>query len=265
MVQLTGIIGKRRCIHKELVERKSENDQLNFELNQLQSLANIGVTTSMIAHEINNLLTPLVNYATLALNNPDDRQLAKKALRKTAQNSDRASKIMQSILNAVKGMNEDKKHTSLTELVEDAFSCLCRDFSKDAITVKIQIPQDLTVYVVAIQLQQVIVNLILNAREAMLSNGGVLTITAEQNEQTITVRVSDTGSGIETANLQRIFEPFFTTKSGENGSEQNGGYGLGLAFCRRVIEANNGSISVESIPQSGTSFEINLPRYEAEE
>ena len=101
MVQLAGIIGKRRCIHKELVERKSENDQLNFELNRLQALANIGVTTSMIAHEINNLLTPLVNYATLALNNPDDRQLAKKALQKTAQNSDRASKIMQSILNAM--------------------------------------------------------------------------------------------------------------------------------------------------------------------
>ena len=173
MVQLTGIIGKRRCIHKELVERKSENDQLNFELNQLQSLANIGVTTSMIAHEINNLLTPLVNYATLALNNPDDRQLAKKALRKTAQNSDRASKIMQSILNAAKGTDEEKTHTSLTELVDEAFACLCRDFSKDAITVKIQIPQDLTVYVVAVQLQQVIVNLILNAREAMLGEGGV--------------------------------------------------------------------------------------------
>ena len=83
---MASIIEKRRCLHKHVAKQQTENENLKEQLNHLQALSNIGVVTCMIAHEINNLLTPLSNYAILALNNPDDKALTDKALEKTVRN-----------------------------------------------------------------------------------------------------------------------------------------------------------------------------------
>jgi signal transduction histidine kinase len=218
----------------------------------------------MIAHEINNLLTPLANYAALALSNPDDKSLADKALQKTVQNCQRAAKMMESMLVMVNGRQQEKENARLVALVEEVFACLCRDFAKDGITVKIQIPENLTVWAVPIQIQHVLMNLILNARHAMLPRGGVLTIRAKDSDDVTHIEVTDTGSGIEPADMANIFESFYTTKTHEQqarGDERREiGCGLGLAFCKKIVDAHDGCISVESQPGLGSTFRITLPR-----
>ena len=256
---MTSIIEKRLSLHKQLAEQEQLNDVLKSQTVKLQALANIGTITSMIAHEINNLLTPLGNYAALALKNPEDKALTEKALHKAVGNCERASKIMESLLAVANGEMQEKQNTCLTGLVEDVFTCLCRDFAKDGITVNIEIPEELTIWAVPVQIQQVLMNLILNGRDAMLPGGGVLTIRARQAGDSVEIQVADTGCGIEPAVLEEIFEPFFTTKMDESSPGRCAGSGLGLAFCRRIIDSHGGCISVESKPQEGTTFRITLP------
>ena len=259
---MTSIIEKRLSVHKHLENQQELNNTLKSQISRLQALANIGTATCMIAHEINNLLTPLANYATLALNNPDDKSLTEKALQKTARSCERASKITGSILAVANGETQEKKNTRLITLTEDIFNCLCRDFAKDAITVKIRIPQNLTVWAVPVQIQQVLMNLILNARDAMLPRGGVLTIEAQSTTDAVQIELSDTGCGIEPADLKKIFEPFFTNKTDKGLQFQGSGSGLGLAFCKKVIDAHGGSVSVESEPAKGSTFKITLPKFD---
>jgi len=256
---LTSIIKKRLSLHRNVANQQKENNSLKTQMNQLQALANIGTATSMIAHEINNLLTPLSTYAALALKNPKDKALTEKAFQKTVQNCERASKIMESMLAIANGRSQEKTNVKLTILVEEIFSCLCRDFSKDGITVNIRIPEGLTVQAVGIEIQQVLMNLILNARDAMLPDGGNLTISAEENSDMVCIQVCDIGCGIEPADLKNIFEPFFSTKSDGESSSGRRGNGLGLAFCKKIIDSYNGSITVESKPTGPTKFEIMLP------
>ena len=256
---MASIIEKRRNLHKQVIKQEKENNQLKFQLGRLQALANIGINTSMIAHEINNLLTPLSNYAELALKNPEDRALTEKALRKTVGNCRRASKVMESIL-AMANKNEEKRSgMNLLTIVEEIFNCLCRDFSKDDITVKIDIPDDLIIYGIEIQIQQVLMNLILNARDAMLPGGGILTIKGWKDENAVQIEVSDTGCGIRPEDLDRIFEPFFTTKNSAGPEGKPGGSGLGLAFCKKVIDSHNGCLAVSSEVGKMTTFNITLP------
>lgn len=257
---MTSIIEKRYSLHKELASQQSQNNALKSQITHLQALANIGTSTSMIAHEINNLLTPLANYAALALNNPDDKLLAKKALQKSVQNCTQASKITESILAVSNGRNQTRQKACLLGLVKEIFSCLARDFSKDGITVKIQIPEDLTIWAVPVQIQQALMNLILNARQAILPNNGILTIKAHETTDTIQIEVSDTGCGIKHDDLKNLFEPFFTTKTDKASSSEKSGGGLGLAFCKKIVDAHQGCISVESEPAKGSTFRITLPK-----
>jgi len=257
---LTSIIEKRLSLHKRLETEQQQNSVLKSQISQLQALANIGTSACMIAHEINNLLTPLSSYAALALNNPDDKALAEKALQKAVRNCRRASKIMESMLGLVNGETQKKKNAKLNTLVEEIFDCLSRDFAKDGITVNIQIPKDLTVWAVPVQIQQVLMNLIFNARDAMLPAGGILTIKAGDSPDAVQIEVADTGCGIQQGDLKNIFEPFFTTKPERKTQPAKSGSGLGLAFCKEIIDAHGGHISVESTPGQGSTFRIVLPK-----
>jgi signal transduction histidine kinase len=257
---LTSVIEKRQSIHKQLEVQQQENDALKSQVCRLQALANIGTATAMIAHEMNNLLAPLAGHADLALKNPDDTKLADKALKKALRNSQRASNIVESILALANGEDQHYADAPLSSLVQEVFDGLGRDFTKDSITVSVQIPEDLTIRAVPVQIQQAIMNLILNGRAAMLGNGGRLTIKAHDGPEAIDIEVTDTGCGIEPENLRRIFEPFFTTKAVDAACRQSQAVGLGLAFCKRIIDAHKGSISVESEAGRGSTFIISLPK-----
>jgi len=119
---LASITGKRLSLHKYVKEQKQENDALKYQLAQIQHLANTGTISFMIAHEINNLLTPLRNYAAVALENPDDKTFVEKALHKTVRNCERASNIMESMLALSNGQTQEKKNARLLALVEEIFT-----------------------------------------------------------------------------------------------------------------------------------------------
>lgn len=256
---MTSIIEKRLSLHQCLTQKEEENSSLRSQNMQLQALATLGSATCMIAHEINNLLTPLTTYAALAVQNPDDAELARKVLDKTVRNCQRASKIMQSVLAMANGQKQQRDEVCVKALVEQVFTCLCRDLAKDGITVQTSIPDDLRVNCVAVQIEQVLMNLILNARDAMLPGGGVLKLTASLDGQDVVLVVSDTGKGIPAEHLTSIFRPFFTTKTGKN-SPAGSGSGVGLAFCKRIVDAHGGEIGVSSHVNQGSTFTLRLPR-----
>ncbi len=243
-----------------MAQQEEESKDLRSQNVQLQALANLGSATSMIAHEINNLLTPLANYAALAAQNPDDKELVAKALRKTVSGCQQASKVMLSMLAMANGQAQKQEPAALRAMVEQVFNCLCRDFKKDAITVDIRVPDALAVTCVPVQIQQVLMNLILNAREAMLPGGGALKIAASEEEKSVLLTVADTGKGIAKENIENIFKPFFTTKTRKSDSVACSGSGVGLAFCKRIIDAHQGEISVTSQLGQGATFQIRLPK-----
>jgi len=257
---LASIIDKRLGLHQRLARQEQENHALKSENTQLQALANLGSATSMIAHEINNLLTPLASYAALAVRNSEDKELVAKVLDKTMRNCERASKIMTSMLAVANGQTQDSEMVSVSALVDEVFTALCRDFAKDGITVSTDVPDDLQMRCVPVQIQQLLMNLILNARDAMLPGGGTLKVATGQDEQHVHLTVSDTGKGIPASDIENIFTPFFTTKAGEDRPTSYSGSGVGLAFCKRVVEAHGGDISVDSAPGHGSQFRVRLPK-----
>lgn len=257
---MASIIDRRLALHSRLAKQERENDALKSQNLQLQALATLGSATSMIAHEINNLLTPLANYAALAVQNPQDKALAAKALDKTMRNCERAAKIMGSVLTMANGQQQEMTAAPLLALVEEVFTCLCRDFAKDGITVRIDVPAEIELACVPVQVQQMLMNLILNARDAMLPGGGMLTIAATEQDRHVEITVRDTGEGIAPDNMERIFEPFFTTKARTDGPASDSGSGVGLAFCQRVAQGHGGRISVVSRRGAGSTFHVRLPK-----
>jgi two-component system NtrC family sensor kinase len=247
-------------LHQELAANKHQVESLERQIEKLERLAGIGTAAAMILHEVNNLLTPLGTYAALALRNPQDKSLTQKALQQAKTNCERAVKVAEAVLGMTNGKNNEKKDVKLAELVDDVFDCLCRDFNKDSITVRKEISRDLTVCAVPVKLEQLIMNLVLNGRAALLeTGGGILSISAERCGQFVKIKVADTGCGMDKQTAGQIFEPLFTTKAG-NGGEGRPGAGLGLAFCKKVAEEHGGTISVESEPGTGSTFTIMLPR-----
>ncbi len=200
-------------------------------------------------------------YADLALRNPQDKSLTQKTLQRAKENCERAAKVAEAVLGTANGNTQTMQQVKLTALVDDVFACLCRDFSKDGITVKKQISDDLTVSAVPVKLEQIIMNLVLNSREALLATGGgTLSISGEDCGEFVKIEVCDTGCGMDKEKAGRIFEPFFTTKGVNNDNSGRPGVGLGLAFCKKGVEEHGGTISVESEPGAGSVFTIILPR-----
>jgi signal transduction histidine kinase len=257
--RLASMIQQRQSLHRSIESSRHENHRLKTQLFDLQPLADLGSASCMIAHEINNLLTPLGTLAQLALNHPDDAALVEKALTKAVINCRRASAVMESMMGLANGQKQPMESIRVKDVIEEVFTCLCRDFSKDRITVHRHIPFDLYVDVIPVQIQQVFMNLILNAREAMLPRGGTLTIRAEQRAPYVCIEIIDTGAGIPPEEREHIFKSFYTTKDSSTKTGECFGTGLGLVFCRTVVEAHGGHIHVSSEVGKGTTFRILLP------
>jgi two-component system NtrC family sensor kinase len=241
-------------------------DTLRQQLTDSQRLATIGTIAAVIAHEFNNILTPVVSYAQFALTSAQsetpDMELIKKALTKSFQGSSKAGKICTSMLALARGESTPGV-VSVQQLVDETLLVLARDPQKDGIALRVQVQQDLFVSVDPIQLEQVLLNLLINARHAMLGKGGSLTIKAAAIEEggvptELRLQVIDTGPGIPEKVLPKIFQPFFTTKGTARRGEAKGS-GLGLAICREIIEHHRGRIEVQSVMGKGTTFSIFLP------
>lgn len=228
-------------------------------IDQTERLATLGTLAAGICHEVGNILTPVLAYAQLALANPEDHELHTKALHKVVIGVETATRIAESILGFA-GSN-DSAECDVSQVVHSAMDCIARDPNKDRINVKIDVQPGTIVRMNPLNLQQVLINLLLNARAAMLTDRPAgdhrLTVAAiTRADGTIGIRVTDTGPGIAPEIAGRIFEPFVTTKRNGKGAT---GSGLGLSICRKLVELAGGTITATSAPNRGTTFLIVLP------
>ena len=252
-------------------------DLLQQSLSQQNKLATLGMVTAVIAHEFNNILTPMISYTRCALTDKADEALRQKALTKALGGAERLANISKSLLGFTRG--DESTAAPVLPVIKETLACLARDLSKDGITLSLDVHETLAVAMNAGHLQQVLMNLIVNARSAMLSgrNGGGkrlsikahLAAAAEgRRGKVVQIAVADTGPGIPADVLPRIFDPFFSTKkcdraAGENGTEEEsmprGGTGLGLTICQELVRTAGGTIRVESTEGQGTTFTLELP------
>jgi signal transduction histidine kinase len=247
---------------RQLAEAQQQLDSLRDQLTETQRLATIGTIASVIAHEFNNLLTPIVSYCQYALTSAQgdapDMPLIAKALNKAYQSAEKAGKICAAMLSLARGESSFAS-IPVQKLVDEVLMVLARDPQKDGIALRVHVPPELCVLGDEVQLEQVLLNLLINARQAMLGKGGSLTIKAAVDEPHVKIQVIDTGPGIPDKNLPKIFQPFFTTKGTARQGESKG-TGLGLAICKQIIEHHGGRIAVESEIGRGTTFSVYLPK-----
>ncbi len=239
-------------------------DQLKHQLREAQKLASLGTTSAMLAHEYNNVLAPVVSYAQYALDR-DDVPMMRKTLHMMLKQFAAVQAMSDRVLGLARRTPPQLAPARLRQVIEDALMCLGRDPAKDHISVVLDVDESIQVCGHQQQLQQVIFNLLINARQAMIGRHGVLSVRARPGPNNhVVVQLQDNGRGIEANHLEHIFDPFFTTKQGEPTAECRG-VGLGLSISREIVEAHGGSIEAHSKVGHGTTFSISLPRHVPED
>ncbi|WP_322821680.1 response regulator [Chloroflexus sp.] len=243
------------CVGRDLTERR----RLEQQLIQSDKLSALGQLVAGVAHELNNPLASISGYAQLLMRNrtlPDDVRADVEQIR---QQADRASRIVRNLLMFAREHKPERLLVQINEVVQSTLSLQAYQLRVDNITVKLELDPELPQTLAdPHQLQQVLLNLITNARQAMSEKGsGTLTIRTQRYESgdglSIEIIVSDTGIGIPVQYLDKIFNPFFTTKPVGQGT------GLGLSICYGIIQEHNGQIWVESHEGTGTTIFIRLP------
>jgi hypothetical protein len=231
----------------------TERVRLERELQDKERLASLGLLAAGVAHEVNTPLTGISSYAQLLLAEtaPDDPKY--RLLKKMEQQSFRASSLVNNLLDLIASRPRTREIVNVPQLVNATLALHEDLLEKKKIQVHVAPMSDVVVHGNFHDLQQVLTNVLLNARDAVPERGNIW-INVEQNDGQVRIRIKDDGKGIP-ADLQgRIFEPLVTTKRGQ------GGTGLGLAITRRILHASNGDIAVESAPGAGAEFVVTLPR-----
>lgn len=236
-----------------------EVEQLRRQLLRAQRLSSVGALASSVAHELNNILTVIYNNAKLGLRKKANDQDRLEALEKILKSGDQAGRIIRNMLGLARKSSETPIQMDLIELVENVLTLTEKDLMKYRVKVEKVYEGQPIAAVIPSQMEQVLINLILNARQAMTKGGTIRLEVAEscEEENLAEIRVSDTGCGIAPEKLRHIFDPFFTTKDPDE--EGHGGTGLGLSICRQIIENHQGRIRVESQVGKGTTFTLKLP------
>jgi signal transduction histidine kinase len=233
-------------IGEEVMVPSTEADQLRQQLLHAQKLSSVGALASSVAHEFNNILTTIINYARLAMRTTSDEAGRTQAIERILKGSQRAATLVNSMLGFARNHSSQRQVTDIAALLEEVLILTEKDLSKHRVHVEKRFHGRPQASVVPSQIEQVLLNLIINARQAM-PRGGHLWLDVSENAATnmVEIKIADTGVGIPPDRLRLIFEPFFTTKEpDENG---HGGTGLGLSVCRQIIEQHQGRIRVESV------------------
>ncbi len=254
-----------------LAKAEADLESLRKELDHTHQLATLGTLTAGIAHEINNILTPVLAYAQMAKGNPADAELQAKALDRAIAGVDSASRIIEAVLGFARS-DDDTGPASISRIIDSSLACLGRAPERDGVTLIVETDPDAQVRIQPLALQQVLLNLILNALAALQGTRGELRINVTLREDGMTqIRVADNGPGIPESLAGKLFEPFVTNCARRTDGDRAsgpGGSGLGLAVCKRLIEDAGGSITVcPSCFESGTAsgpgaaFTVTLPTF----
>jgi two-component system cell cycle sensor histidine kinase/response regulator CckA len=251
---------------------KTENKALEVQLAQSQKMQAIGELSAGIAHDFNNVLTPILGFADLLLTKMRPTDAAFSDVMNIRQNANRAASLVRQLLAFSRKQTMQPKSTDLSEAMADMGNLLSRALS-DRVSLKISHERDLGLVMVDFnQFEQVILNLAVNARDAM-PKGGELNVrtynlSSAQAQNTghdlpvgdyVVCEVADTGTGIPKDILDKIWSPFFTTK------EVGKGTGLGLSMVYGIVKQTGGFIYCDSVMGQGTTFRIYLPRYVPDE
>lgn len=267
MFDAVGLPKSILIIDTDITEKK----QLETQLLRGQRLESLGTLASGIAHDLNNILTPMMTVAQLLpLKYPDLDHISLQMLKILETNAKRGGDLVRQILLFTRGSEREPTIVLVTQLIEDIKQIIQQTFPK-LIEINTKIPQNIGIVVAdSTELHQVLMNLAVNARDAM-PNGGKLSISAtklfiDENyarmhigatvNSYVRITVADTGVGIHPEIIDRIFDPFFTTK------EVGKGTGLGLSTLMGIINSHGGFVEVASQVGIGTKFQVYLPSKE---
>jgi PAS domain S-box-containing protein len=244
-------VGKRRMftgIARDITERKRATE----EMYRADRLALVGQLTSGLAHEIGTPLNVIAGNAELLRLELREHGLAIEPLETISVQADRITGLIGQLLTFARAEERAMESLALREPLTQALRLLETRFKHEAITTIVDVPADLPpVWGVAHQIEQVFLNVLVNAWHAMPGGGTVTVRAGVDNDRYVWIAFSDTGVGMAEATLSRVFEPFYSTK-------ENRGTGLGLTMCQQIVESHHGRIHLESIPGAGTTVTVVL-------
>jgi len=246
------VIG-RLVIMDDITERVG----LEAQLSQSDKLSSIGLLAAGVAHEVNTPLAVISSYTQMLSKQLQGDPQKSGLLEKITRQTFRASEIVNNLLNFSRTSGSEVGDVDVNKVISETLALLEHQFK----VARVDVENALSPKLPAIQgnpgrLQQVFLNLFLNAKDAM-PGGGKLRV-ATMNGENVSVSVSDTGSGIAPEHIQRIYDPFFTTKTSAREGQPRG-TGLGLSVSYGIIQEHAGKIRVESNPGSGTTFILDFP------
>lgn len=238
-----------------VLEDVTSRMRLEEQLQQREKLSSIGLLAAGVAHEVNTPLTGVSSYTQMLMGMFPETDPKYALLQKVRRQADRASDIVNNLLNFSRtGGATEFTELSVNQVMDDTLQLLEPQLRHSQIEiVRAYDPNLPLAYGNAVKLQQIFTNLILNARDAILEGGRITLFTASTDEDTIVIEISDTGMGIAPENVAKIYDPFYTTKGVGRGT------GLGLAVSYGIVQEHSGHIAVESLPGKGTTFRITLP------
>jgi signal transduction histidine kinase len=240
-----------------IVDDITERIDLEAQLSQADKMSSIGLLAAGVAHEVNTPLAVISSYAQMLAKQLQGDERRSELLDKITKQTFRASEIVNNLLNFSRTSGTEFGSVDLNRIIPDTLALLDHQFKTARIRVVGELPPDLPqIYGNQGKLQQVFLNLFLNAKDAM-PHGGTLTVRTA-HDHGVRVHVIDTGTGIAPEHIHRIYDPFFTTK-GRPTQGGSGGTGLGLAVTYGIIQEHAGKIRVESSPGEGTSFYMEFP------
>lgn len=256
-VMQTTLKERRDQVEGHLHSLKEANKALQaarLETLRSEKMASVGLLAAGMAHEIGTPLAGIIGYSGILAEELAGDPEKSDYLRRITADAGRIDRLVKDLLNYARPVKPEIERIDLQEFLEDLFAMLERQGIFKRLQQQLTVAADLpTLYLDRHQLMQVLMNLVMNARDAM-PDGGTLAITAAAaDEESVVLAVADTGTGILPENIEKIFEPFFTTK------EPGSGTGLGLAISARLVESFGGRIAVESTPGRGTIFRVQLP------
>ena len=239
--------------HADITERK----KLEAQLFHSQRLESVGTLAGGVAHDLNNILTPMLMAGEMLrekLDDPEDQQL----MSQMEAGARRGAGIVRQLLTFSRELSQTRAHVDMRQILNEMADIARATFPRE-IEISSRVPDDLwTVAGDPVQLHQVVMNLCINARDAM-PQGGMLSLSGrnlvrgDSSERFVVITVQDTGEGIAPENLSRIFDPFFTTKGVGKGT------GLGLSTVHGIVKSHRGVVTVDSEVRHGSSFHVTLP------
>lgn len=232
----------------------TERSELERQLVQADKLSSIGLLAAGVAHEVNTPLAVISSYAQMLAKQVSEDDSKSKLLEKIAKQTFRASEIVNSLLNFSRTSPTEFEDIDINRVLRETLSLIEHQLKK----ARVEVVSDLTANAAILRgnagkLQQVFLNLFLNARDSMETHGGRLRVQTRILDDVIRVEVSDSGPGIAPEHLARIYDPFFTTKGAKKGT------GLGLAVTYGIVKEHSGHIEVESEPGQGATFLLDFP------